>query len=70
MTAPVYACVRCGIAEREEDTFLCGHCLDLHERTVELRDAEIQFPGDHKAQRRHLTNVYGWQGWNRRMSRA
>lgn len=67
MTAPVYACARCGKAERAEDTFLCLDCLDSDVRVVEQKAAEATFPGDHRQQRRLLMEAYGWQGWSRRM---
>ena len=70
MTAPVYACARCGKAAREEDTFLCGDCLDSAIRVVEQKTVERLHPGDHKAQRALLMEAYEWRGWARRMRRA
>ena len=67
MTAPVYACARCGERERAGDTFLCRKCLASSTRLREQGIAEATFPGDHKAQRALLTQSWHWQGWNRRM---
>ena len=68
MTAPVYACARCGKRERAEDTFLCAYCLDDPFRKVEQRTVELLHPGDHKAQRALLVETYAWFGFGKRLT--
>lgn len=66
----VYACARCGKAERADDTFICRDCLDSDVRVVEQGTAERIHPGNHKAQRALLIEAYAWFGWNRRFKGA
>lgn len=67
MSAPVYACARCGQSPRADDTFLCASCLVSRDAKKEQRIAEATYPGEYREQRRHLIEVYHWAGWHRRL---
>lgn len=67
MSAPVYACARCGVEPRDGDTYLCVGCLDDPQRMVEMRCAQVGSPDNAKEQRRLLISMANWAGWHRRL---
>jgi len=67
MTAPVYACARCGENPREGDTFLCADCLLDPKRMSETYSAQAGAPDDAREQRRLLVSMAGWAGWSKRI---
>ena len=64
MTA--YACARCGVKPREDDTFLCVDCHDDPQRQAETRAALTGAAYNPREARRLLIDM-GWAGWNRRI---
>lgn len=58
---PWTACVRCGVKERHEGTFLCLSCLQSPVRQFEIRGVPNNAEG-----RRALMRDWGWHGgWDR-----
>lgn len=69
MSAPVFACARCGENPRDGDTFLCADCRRSRRRMKEVRVAQ-RVSSEAKGQRKVLIEAYGWAGWNRRLKGA
>lgn len=67
MTAPVYACARCGNRERTDNTFLCSDCLRSRKQIKEKLVVQRLHPLDGNAQRAALIKSFGWAGWQRRL---
>lgn len=66
MTAPVYACARCGEKPRDGDTFLCADCWVDPDRDDE-QSAVSDLPS---STQRSALIASGWAGWHRRMKAA